>query len=117
MITKEVIDSIYKQYKTRPSSPDTLDLGLLFEYAIDHHAIYIDGDKLIIDSVKPGSPFHAIPLKNIHEIVEFENSIAIVLHSSIIFLNKHDSTVHIHLRMQKPSLIERMKYKLAGEEA
>lgn len=112
MITKEVIDSIYKQYKSRPSTPDSLNLGLLFEYAIDHHAIFIDDGKLVIDSVSPDSPFHSIPLHHIHEIVEFENSIAIVLHSSIIFLNKHDDTVHVHLRMQKPSLLERARNKI-----
>ncbi len=112
MITKEVIDSIYKQYKSRPSSPDTLNLGLLFQYAIDNHAIFVDDGNLVIDSVSPDSPFHTIPLSNIHEIVEFENSIAVVLHSSIIFLNKHDDAVHVHLRMQKPSLLDRAKDKI-----
>lgn len=114
MITKDVIDSIYKQDKSRPSSPDNLNLGLLFDYALDHHAIFIDEGKLFIESVSKDSPFHAIPLRNIHEILEFENSIAIVLHSSIIFLNKHDSTIHVHLRMQKPSLFERARNKFMG---
>lgn len=109
MITKEVIDSIYKQYKSRPSSPDNLNLGLLFDYAIDNHAIFIDDGNLVIDSVSPDSPFHSIPLRNVHEILEFENSIGIVLDNSIIFLNKHDDTVHVHLRMQKPSLMDRAR--------
>ncbi|MCM1336251.1 MAG: hypothetical protein NC187_04335 [Candidatus Amulumruptor caecigallinarius] len=109
MITKEVIDSIYKQYKSRPSSPDNLNLGLLFDYAIDNHAIFIDDGNLVIDSVNPDSPFHSIPLRHIHEILEFENSIGIVLDNSIIFLNKHDDAVHVHLRMQKPTLMDRAR--------
>lgn len=112
MITKEVIDSIYRQYSSRPSNPDTLNLGLLFQYAIENHAIFVDDGNLVIDSVSPDSHFHSIPLSNIHEIVEFENSIAVVLHSSIIFLNKHDDAVHVHLRMQKPSLLDRVKEKI-----
>lgn len=109
MITKEVIDNIYKQCNKRPASPDQLNLGLLFEYAIDNHAIYIDDGNLVIDSVQPDSPFHTIPLRNINEILEFENSIAIVLPNSIIILNKHDSGVHIHIKMTKPSLLDRAR--------
>ena len=66
MITKEVIDSIYRQYSSRPSNPDTLNLGLLFQYAIENHAIFVDDGNLVIDSVSPDSPFHSIPLSNIH---------------------------------------------------
>ena len=112
MITKEVIDNIYKQCKSRPSSPDTLDLKLLFQYAIVNHSIFVDDSNLVIDSVSPDSPFHSIPLDNIHDILDFENAIAVVLHSSIIFLSKHDDAVHVHLRMQKPSLHDRAKYKM-----
>ncbi len=109
MITEKVIDSLYKKYKNRPASPDELDIALLFENLIDSHDISIDDEAhLIINSIAPESPFHRIELKNIHAIVEFEHKVAIVLHSSIIFLNKADSKSHIHIKIEKNSFFNKI---------
>lgn len=109
MVTRKIIEQIYKQYKRPPASPDELNLGLLFAYALENHGIVIDENDLYIGSVDPKSPFATLPLRNIHEIVEFENRIGIVLRNSIIFLNKHNSEVNIHLRMDEPSVWSRLK--------
>ena len=113
MITKRVIDTLYKKYKNRPESPDCLDMPLLFEYASQHHNVSIDmdgpEDSLIIRSVAPHSPFHRIPLEKIHPIVPFEEWVAIVMHSSIVFLNRKSSKVSVHIKPYKPSLWERIK--------
>ena len=109
MITEKVINSLYKTYKNRPESPDELDICLLFEQLIDHHDIQIDDHgNLIINSMPAGAPFHKIALSRIHAIVEFEHKIAIVLHSSIIFLNKKDDKSHIHIRQTKASLLDKI---------
>lgn len=104
MVTKKVIDTIYRQFNHPPQSVDELNIGLLFDYAIENHGIVIDENDLYIGSVDPKSPFAVLPLDRIHEIVEFDDVIAIVLHSSIIFLNKHNSDVNVHIRMTPPSL-------------
>lgn len=113
MITRKVIQTLYKKYRKLPESPDCLDMPLLFEYASSHHNIMIDMDgpvdSLIIRSIDPDSPFHRIPLERIHAIVPFEEWVAIVLHSSIIFLNKKSSRVSVHVRTEPPTLIERIK--------
>lgn len=113
MITRKVIQTLYKKYRKLPESPDYLDMALLFEYAAEHHNISIDMDgpvdSLIIRSIDPDSPFHRIPLERIHAIVPFEEWVAIVLHSSIIFLNKKSSRVSVHVRTEPPTLIERIK--------
>ena len=87
MITKQVINTLYKKYRKLPESPDCLDMPLLFDYASTHHNISIDMegpvDALIIRSIDPASPFHRIPLERIHAIVPFENWVAIMLHSSM----------------------------------
>lgn len=109
MITQKVIDSIYKKFRNRPDSPDDLDVGLLFEYLMDTHEIAIDDDaNLIINSLPATSPFHRIALKRIHAIIEFEDKVAVVLHSSIIFLNKHDSHSHVHIRQQRESFFDKL---------
>ncbi|MCI8998907.1 MAG: hypothetical protein HFJ95_07930 [Muribaculaceae bacterium] len=113
MVTKKVIDTIYRQFNHPPQSVDELNIGLLFDYAIENHGIVIDENDLYIGSVDPKSPFAVLPLDRIHEIVEFDDVIAIVLHSSIIFLNKHNSDVNVHIRMTPPSLWSRLKSRLS----
>lgn len=109
MITKKVIDTLYKQYSKRPESPDELNIGLLFGDIFDIHGIALDENNLVINSIDPASPFHSIPLKHIHEIVEFGEDIAIVLHSSIIFLKKEDNRVNIHVKPPQLSPMERLR--------
>ena len=112
MITRKVIQTLYKKYRMLPESPDCLDMPLLFDYASHHHNITIDMDgpvdALVIRSIDPDSPFHRIPLERIHAIVPFEEWVAIVLHSSIIFLSKRSSKVSVHVRTQPPSLFDRI---------
>lgn len=109
MITQKVIDQLYKTYRKAPLSADDLDIGLLFEYLLDFHEIAIDDNaNLIIGSMPEGSPFRVIPLSHIHAIVEFDKKIAIVLHSSIIFLNKYDSQTNVHIQMNRQSLFDRI---------
>ena len=112
MITKKVIKTLYKKYRKLPESPDCLDMPLLFDYASRHHNITIDMDgpvdTLVIRSIDPDSPFHRIPLERIHAIVPFEEWVAIVLHSSIIFLSRVNSKVSVHVRTHEPSLFDRI---------
>lgn len=101
MISNKVIEQLYKQYNRRPKSIDELNIPLLFEAVHPMHGIEFDEGELIINSVPLDSPFHRIPLMLIHEIVEFEEVIAIVLHSSIIFLSRTSesaSPVQIHIK-------------------
>lgn len=116
MITKQVIDELYKTYAKRPASPFDLNLSLLFEYAVDNHAINLDEEKIVINSISPDSIFHSINLNHIHEIVEFEESIAIVLHSSIIFLNKFDNKSYVHIKTPKTGFWSRLRDRFSGDQ-
>lgn len=98
MITEKVINELYKKYNNRPKSVDDLDISLLFESITPEHGIEIDGTDLIINSVDAFSPFHMIPLHGINAIVEFDAHVAIVLHSSIIFLLKDEPKISVHIK-------------------
>lgn len=98
MLTKKVIDSLYKKYNSRPESVFDLDLSLLFDHLIENHGIELDEEYLKINSVSPDSPFHKIPLRHIHAIMEFADDVAVILPTSIIFMRKHDPSVNIHLK-------------------
>ena len=111
MIRKQVINTLYKKYRKLPKSPDCLDFALLFDYVVEHHNITIDleNDCLIINSLEPTSIFHRIPLSRIHAIVPFEEWVAIVLHSSIVFLNRLSPKVAVDLRNVQPSFLDRLR--------
>ena len=109
MINNKVIDSIYKKYSKRPSSIDQLNIPLLFEAAHEDHAIEIKGHDLIINSQDTWSPFHTIDLNRVHAILDFDKYVAIVLHSSIVFIGKKNDDIHIHIKPIKPSITDRVK--------
>ncbi len=111
MITKEVIKTLYKQYHKRPKSIDCLDMVLIFDTVGAMHDITVDIDsgELIIGSIEENSVFHHIPLSHIHAFVPFEEWTAVVLHSSIIFLNRKSPKVSVHLKPPTPSISERIK--------
>lgn len=110
MITAEVIDSIYKQYPKRATSIDELDFASLFEKAAAYHNLSVDpeSEELIIGSISKSSPFGTISLKNVHAFIPFENWVAVVLHSSIIFLSAKDNKVSVHLKNESPSLWDKL---------
>ena len=117
MITKQVIDTLYKKYSKLPKSPDCLDFGLLFDTVAEHHDISVDmdTDSLIIHSLGERSPFYTIPLSKIHAIVPFEEWVAIVLHSSVIFLNRTSAKVSVHIKPHKLSLIDKVRMSLTKD--
>lgn len=110
MIDKTVIEQIYKQFAKRPRSKKDIDLGLLFERTGIEHDLNLDPDtnELIVMSIPEDSPFHRLSIDNIMGIVPFEEWTAIVLHSSIVFLNNLEPKVSINLRPHKESIWEKI---------
>lgn len=109
MIDNKTIESIYKKYSNRPATIDELNIPLLFEAAHEGHNIEIKGHNLIINSLDTWSPWHTIDLHRVHAILDFERYIAVVLHSSIIFIAKHSDEIHVHIKELKPSFTDRMR--------
>ena len=86
-------------------------MALLFDSVGVMHDISVDIDtnESIIGAIDARSLFHRIPLAHIHAIVPFEEWTAIVLHSTIIFLNKKSTKVSVHLKPPTPTVTERIK--------
>lgn len=114
MLTKKVIETLYRKFNRRPESVYDLNLSLLFDYLMENHGLELDEEFLTINSIEPESPFHAIPLRHIHEIVEFGDDIAIILHSSIIFLGKHTPSVYIHLKEASQGILPKIFGRLGA---
>lgn len=115
MVTKKVIDEIYKRCHKRPASVDELDIALLFNGVAETHKLSVDEDWLTIGSMPDGSIFRRIALKRIHGILDFEDVVAIVLCSSIIFLDKNDSRSFVNLKAEKPSFLDKLRFKVSDE--
>lgn len=109
MINKKVIDAIYKKYRKRPASPDELNIPLLFEKLPEEAGIEIDDTYFIINSIDSHSPFHKIPVTHIHAIIEFDEAVALVLHSSIVFISKEDGSAYMHIKSVEPSIFDRLR--------
>lgn len=111
MITKEVIQAIYKQYPKRAKNVDELDFGMLFDTVGTLHDISVDfnTNRLIIGSLDPRSIFRSIPLTHIHAFVPFEEWTAIVLNASILFLNRKTPEVSIHLKPQETTMGDKLR--------
>lgn len=117
MITNKVIEEIYKRYGKRPKSIDCLDFVLLFDKVGIMHDIIVDPDaeEMTIGSLPEDSPFHKLKLRNVHAFIDFEEWVAIVLHSAIIFLNKKNTRTSIHLKEPDLSLWDRIKMRINHE--
>ncbi len=113
MITNNVIQALYRKYNRRPASVDSLDIHLLFEAVHPSNTIRIDDGMLYINSIPVDSPFHSISLGNIHAIVEFEETVALVMHSTILFLSKVNNDVRVHIKPMRDSLWSRIKDKFS----
>lgn len=115
MISAEVINRIYKRHKRLPKTIDALNLPLLNNVA-ELHDIIIDETSLTIGSIDNKSPFHSLLLKHIHGIENFENQVAIVLRASIIFLDKKEAKIDIHIKaIKRPSVLQMLIAKLLNK--
>lgn len=109
MITKKTIEEVYRRYRKKPKSIDELSVELLFDSISQVHGLEIKDEKIILRSVDEQSMFHKIALSRVYGIVNFEKTVAIVLHSSIIFLNKKEPKVNIHIKPEPKTFIEKVK--------
>ena len=111
MITREIVETLYKKYRKAPRSVDMLNLAMLFDFAASHHKIFIDPEteELTIGSISPESPFHRLEISRINAIVPFEEWVAIVMPASIVFLNRKNSKVAIDIKELKPSFMDRLR--------
>ncbi len=111
MITQAVISEIYRKYGKKPKSVDCLNLAYLFDKCGLMHDIMIDPDTEImtIGSIPGNSPFHEINLRNVHAIVPFEEWAAIVMHSSILYLNLRKPISSVNLRPEKDSIWDKIR--------
>lgn len=110
MITRENINEIYRKYKKAPASVDDLNIAALFDQTAINHDIMIDPEEgtITFGSIDPASPFHTLPMDRINAILAFDEWVAVVMHSSIVFLNRRNSKVVIDIKPVTRTLGDRL---------
>lgn len=100
MITRNNIENLYKANAVAPA--DVMDLGVnkLFDEVALVHDLLVDPEEgeLIIGSVDAKSPLHTLKLANINGIEVLNGWTAIIMHSSIVFLNRERPVVMVDVK-------------------
>ncbi len=103
---QQLIRSLYKRFSRRPSTLDERQLHLLADFIVEQRGLELDDDRLIFTEMEPLSPFREIRLDNINGVADLGKLLAIVMHSSIIFLNKETLAATVHLK--PPTFADRL---------
>lgn len=101
-VTESVILELYKRFSKRPATLDARNLCLLADFIVEDKGVSLEEDSLVFTETPPGSPFREIPFENVHGVADLSNLLAIVLHSSIIFLNKKTLQTSVHIKRLSP---------------
>lgn len=101
MITKEVIQDIYKEYKKPHANREELRLPYFLELLAPHHKLEYDGDEIIFADMDEFNPFRRILVRNLHGIVEFDKNVAFIFPNHIMFLGKRSKELHVHFKPEE----------------
>ena len=110
MITKQTIAELYKKYRRCPKNLEDRNLSLLIEYALDTDAVELDGDMLVFTNMEDYSLFKRIELGRIHCVVDFDETVAVVLPNSIIFIRKTDYSTFVHIKENPRGICGKIRY-------
>lgn len=97
-ISSNLIDSLYKRFSRRPATLDERNLRLLADYIVEDRGVSLCDDRLVFTEMSSDSPFREILLENIHGVADLGRMLAVVLHSSIIFLDCRTLEAFVHVK-------------------
>lgn len=98
MITNDTIQNLYATYATAPELFEDRGLTGLMDFAFDSDAIDFDGDRLVFTAEPAHSPFRSVELERVWGASDLGHHMALVMPNSIIFVNKHDHSLRVHLK-------------------
>lgn len=97
-ISSDLIDGLYKRFPRRPATLDERNLRLLADYIVEDRGVSLCDDRIVFTEMSADSPFREILLENIHGVADLGNMLAVVLHSSIIFLDCRTLEAFVHVK-------------------
>lgn len=108
MVTKRVINELYKKFNTPPDDINVLNLNYHMDILRKYHPMKVDGDEIIVENVEEYSPFRRMLIKRITGVLEFNKYVAFVMTEHIFFFEKRGKEISLHfLPIKKKSWINR----------
>ena len=98
MITKQVIQDIYKEYKKPSDNIEELNIPYFLKLLENHHKLKYDGEEFIFEDMDEFNPFRRILVRNLHAILEFSKMVAFVFPNHILFLGKRSPELSVHFK-------------------
>lgn len=98
MLTKEIIQDIYKQYSKPTTNKEDLQIPYFLDMLAPYHNLKYDGEEFIFEDMDEFNPFRRILAKNLHAILEFSKHVVFVFPNHILFLGKRSPELHVHFK-------------------
>lgn len=111
MVSQKVIEQLYKRYSSQPKDISVY-LNRLRE-SMDVlealHKLELTDTEIRLGALDDDNPFKVIPIDRIFGIESFDRNVAIILRTCVLFLNKENQNINVHIKPHKISLWMRIK--------
>lgn len=101
MITEEVIKEIYKNYSKPPKDQKDLDLPYFAELLKPHHDLNVTDDEVIVMNIDEFSPFKRFLTRSLNAVLDFDQNVAFVFKTHILFFSKKDDRISVNFKPEK----------------
>lgn len=102
MITDKVIKEIYKSYKKTCKNQQELQLPHFLEILKQHHNLTENDMEIVVNDLDEFNPFRRFLKRSIHGVLDFDNIIAFVFRSHILFFGKENNQIRVHMKPEEP---------------
>lgn len=102
MINDQVIKEIYKKFSKPVKSQEDLKLDYYVKLLNKEHNIEINDLDVVINDLDSINPFRRFLKRSIYAILEFDNVVAFVFRSHILFFSINDNQLRVHIKPEKP---------------
>lgn len=111
MVSQKVIEQLYKRYSSHPKDISVYlnRLRESMDILAALHKLELNDTDIVIGALDEDNPFRVIPIDRIYGIESFDRNIAIILRTCVLFLNKENSNINVHIKPHKISLWMRIK--------
>lgn len=113
MVTKKIIDEIYRKYKNPPSNIEELNINYYIKMLKEYHPMSITSDRIIIENAGEFCPFKHILISRLTGIIEFSKYVAFILPEHIFFFDRHSENIRLHMKKEpKPGFFSQLLSKI-----
>lgn len=110
MISKQVIEEIYKKYNKPPKKVDDLRIPYFLDLLSKSHHLRLsqDQEEIVNEDLDNYNPFKRFLIRRMTAILEFERMVAFAFDNHIIFFQKDSTDMRVHFKPVKKGFFSRL---------